>query len=183
LRRDGFTLRSIDEVARTLNQLKLGKVDVQVLQSPTGHVALLAGLINGELRADPPANVVIFLGPRERFHDKVPAKALEAHNGASPRFLYLAYHAPRPVQAGLAGDQGSDIASGTLLGGDIPYDPGIYDNPSSRKAVRGVLPDSPERLPDTVSMAVGALKGKTLDIDSPSQFAKAIQTIEQPAGR
>lgn len=46
-----------------------------------------------------------------------------------------------------------------------------------------MLPDSPERLPDTVSEAVGTLKGKTLDIETPSQFAKAIQTIERPAGK
>jgi hypothetical protein len=182
LRRDGFTLESIDEVARTLNELKLGKVDVQVLQSRTGHLDLLAGLINRELRADPPADVVIFLGPRERYHDKLPAKALEPHSGAAPRFLYLACRAPRQVQGGLAGDQGSDVASGMLLDMTPAWD-GVKDNPTSRKPVRGVIPDSPERLPDTVSLVVGALKGKTLDIDSPSQFAKAIQAIERPGGR
>ncbi len=182
LRRDGFTLQSMDEVARTLNELKLGKVDVQVLQRRTGHVDLLAGLIDGELRADPPPDVVIFLGPRERFHDKLQAKALEPHSGASPRFLYLACHSPRQVQGGLAGDLGSDVASGTLLDISPTYD-GVYDNPTSRKPVRGVIPDSPERLPDTVSLAVGVLKGKTLDIDSPSQFAKAIQAIERTKGR
>lgn len=182
LRRDGFTLQSIDEVARTLNQLKLGKVDVQVLASRTGHVDLLAGLINGELRADPPPDVVIFLGPRERFHDRVSAKALQPHSGAAPRFLYLACHAPRLVQGGVVGDQGSDIASGMLLDVTPAWD-GVKDNPTSRKPVRALIPDSPERLPDTVSLAVGTLKGKTLDIDSPSQFAQAIQVIERPAGR
>ncbi|MDR3697988.1 MAG: hypothetical protein P4L56_00050 [Candidatus Sulfopaludibacter sp.] len=170
LRRDGFTLQSIDEVARTLNQLKLGKVDVQVLQSRTGHVDLLAGLINGELRADPPSDVVIFLGPRERFHDKLPAKSVEPHSGAAPLFLYLSCRAPQPVEGGLTGDQGSDIASGKLLDGYLLSD-------------RLVIPDSPERLPDTVSQAVGELKGKALDIDSPSQFATAIEAIERPVSR
>jgi hypothetical protein len=139
LRRDGFTLQSIDEVARTLNELKLGKVDVQVLQSRTGHVDLLERLINGELRAEPPPDVVIFLGPRERFHDKVPAQALEPHSGASARFLYLACHSPRQVQGGLAGDQGSDVASGVLLDQTPAWD-GVKDNPHVSKTSAGPDP-------------------------------------------
>jgi hypothetical protein len=40
----------------------------------------------------------------------------------------------------------------------------------------------PEGVPDTLTHAIGELKGRTLRIDSPQQFAKAIREIER-AGR
>lgn len=185
-RRDGFTLDSLDELAGSLNQLELAKVEYQVLQSRTGYLDLLAHLINQELRAQPHSDAVIFLGPRERYHEKLPADALDKSRGALPRFFFLPYQEPRalpntkgvpaledPIVGGPGGVPGMRSAPDMMSGPDLGGDNGV------NITIDRAIPDSPERLPDTVSLAVARLKGKTIAIQSPSQFAKAIEQIER----
>src|ERR1022692_3268551 len=198
-RRDGFTLDSLDEVAGSLDQLQLAKVDYQALQFPTGHLDLLARLINQELRAEPPSDAVIFLGPRERFHEKLAADALDKSRGEVPRFFFLPYQAPldlpdpqaprtlRDPMSGPGGRGGvrgggtpSLLSAPDMMSGPPPGDRG--DDTSGgwgAGSLRTTLPDSQERLPDTVSLAVARLKGKTIPLQSPDQFAKAIEQIER----
>jgi len=66
-------------------------VDYHVLQNPHGHVDFLAGLINLELRAEVPSDVVVILGPETRYVDKLPQAALEDPNGAAPQFFNLQF--------------------------------------------------------------------------------------------
>lgn len=133
-RQDNFVPQSLDQVAQSINTVELGKVDFQVLQNRGGHLDLLADLINGEITAQTPSDVVLFLGPMARFSDKVPSEELEKPAGATPRFYYLQY--------------------------------------------RSLFPQ-PSVLPDVITHAVAKLKGKTLVIHSPGDFAKAIDQVER----
>lgn len=133
-RQENFVLQSLDQVAQTINAVELGKVDYQVLQNRSGHLDLLADLVNGELTAQTPSDVVLFLGPMARFSDKAPSEELEKPPGATPRFYYLQYRPNFP---------------------------------------------QPSTLPDVITHAVAKLKGKTLVIHSPGDFAKAIDQVER----
>ena len=56
-----------------------------------GHVGLLAGLMNEELRAEAPSDVVVILGPETRYVDKLPQAALEEPRGRAPQFFNLQF--------------------------------------------------------------------------------------------
>ena len=134
LRQDAFAPGALGRVAQALNGTELGLVDYHVLQNPRGHVDLLAGLVNLELRAEPPSDVVVFLGPETRYVDKLPATALEEPIGAAPQFFDLQF---RPY-----------FRAGATL-------------------------------PDSISQATAKVKGKTIIIRTPADFAKAIEQIER----
>jgi hypothetical protein len=134
LRQDALAPGALGRVAQALDGIELGLVDYHVLQNPKGHVDFLAGLMNQELRAETPSDVVVFLGPETRYEDKLPQAALEDPHGAAPQFFNLQF---RPYfRAGLG-------------------------------------------LPDSISRATARLKGKTIIIRTPADFAKAIEQIER----
>ena len=91
LRQDAFAPNALGRVAQALNGTELGLVDYHVLQNRHGHVDFLAGLINQELRAETPSDVVVFLGPETRFVDKLPPTALAEPAGAPPQFFDLQF--------------------------------------------------------------------------------------------
>jgi hypothetical protein len=126
-------------VAQSIEQLQLGLVDVQVLQNRGGHVALLTDLVNRELNAPHPSDVVLFLGPMSRYLDKIPESWLDRPGGEGPRFFYLQYRSP--------------------------------------------FVQMQSTLPDTISSAVSKLRGKTLIIRTPGDFAKAIDQLEKRAAK
>jgi hypothetical protein len=88
-RKDGFTLDSLDQVSASINSMELGLVDVETLQNPQGHVDLIAAMVNQEIHATQPSDVVVFLGPMARYEDKVPRQSLEKAPGPLPRFFYF----------------------------------------------------------------------------------------------
>jgi hypothetical protein len=88
-RKDGFTLDSLDQVSAAINSMELDLVDVETLQNRQGHVDLIAGMVNQEIRATEPSDVVVFLGPMARYEDKIPRQAVEKTPGPSPRFFYF----------------------------------------------------------------------------------------------
>jgi hypothetical protein len=57
-------------------------------------VDLLADLINQEVNADPPSDVVLFLGPMSRFFDRVPDSAVSKPSAGGPQFFYFQYRSP-----------------------------------------------------------------------------------------
>ena len=176
-RSENFGLESLNDVARTLNQIQLAKVDYQVLLDRTGHIDLLAQLINRELRAKPPSDIVVFLGPRERFHDKFPDRVLDKRRGSRPRFFFLAYQLPVPLlSVPHAGER--DVSFGGI---DLPDGP--QPERSMRRSGDLIITTAPEGLVDTLSRAIGKLKGKTMTVESPRQFAKAIREIDRLASR
>jgi hypothetical protein len=88
-RQEEFTPQSFGRVAESFDTLQLDLVDYRVLQKRSGHLDLLADLLNGELKAREPSDVVLFLGPLARFTEKVPSQELETPQGSPPRFYYF----------------------------------------------------------------------------------------------
>ncbi len=134
LRQDAFAPDAMDQVAQSLNGLELGRVDYHVLQNPRGHVDFLAGLMNLELRAEAPSDVVVILGPETRYVDNLPHAALEEPRGAVPQFFNFQFRL-------------------YLRGGPT--------------------------LPDSIALATAKVKGKTIVIRTPADFARAIEQIER----
>ena len=88
-RKEGFLLRDMAQVSQAMNNIELGLVDFQVLQNKRGHVDLLTDLVNREIEAQPPSDVVLFLGPMTRFFDRVPQASLEKPAEHGPQFYYF----------------------------------------------------------------------------------------------
>ena len=91
LRRDGFDPEALDQVAQSMNALELGSVDYTVLQNRGGHLQLLAELVNREITATEPSDVVVFIGPMSRYWDKLPQANLEKARDAPPHFFYFQF--------------------------------------------------------------------------------------------
>ncbi|MGD0867916.1 MAG: hypothetical protein ABSB88_00070 [Bryobacteraceae bacterium] len=104
-RSDSFSVDAIGQVARAIDALELSTVDVHILQNPTGHIDLLAGLINQELRAPAPAPTIILLGPLSRFTGRIPEGSLEKRPAASRFFYVQCRPVPRPI---IPVDSGAD---------------------------------------------------------------------------
>jgi hypothetical protein len=136
-RQDSFVPQAMGQVARSIGALELGLVNYSVLQNRGGHLDLLADLVNAEVAAKEPSDVVLFLGPQARTYDKVPRDELEKPQGAAPRFFYFQYR------------------------------PGFLQQQAA--------------LPDTINHTVNRLKGKTVVIRTPGEFAKAIGQLERQA--
>jgi hypothetical protein len=133
-RKEGFLLQDMAQVFQAMTNIELGLVDFQVLQNKRGHVDLLADLVNREIEAQPPSDVVLFLGPRTRYFDRVPQASLEKPAGHGPEFYYFQI---------------------------VPF--------LSPEAALG----------DSIKSAVSRLGGKTIQIHTPGEFAKAIERLEK----
>jgi len=99
LREDAISAGVLDDVAQSVANLQFGAVDYHILQNPGGPAGLLARLINQEIRAQPPSDVVLFLGPRIGYADKLPPDALAAAQGEKPRFFNFQYFPFRGANA------------------------------------------------------------------------------------
>ena len=88
-RKDDFLLSNMPDVAQSMNSVELSTVDYKVLQNRRGHVELLADLVNREIKADPPPDLVLFLGPTSRYFDRIPAEVLQPPAGRAPKFMNL----------------------------------------------------------------------------------------------
>lgn len=194
LRRDSFSRDWLGEVIQTLNQLQLAKVDYSIAQSRTGHLDLLARLINQELCSASPSDAVVILGPRERYHDKLPPGALATAGDGAPKFFFLAHGLPRPLSesnaaagSGAGGGRGGrfgplspvPLTQSGDMAGPQPGD-GSYD---MHGAIRSDVPTSSGSLPDSVTLAVRSLRGEIFDIKSPADFVKAVHEIERVTRR
>ena len=134
---DKFARASIDEVAKSINELELGLVDIKVLQNRRGHMELLTEMLEHEISADDPSEVVVFLGPATRYFDKLPPSSLDSAAVTASRFMFFQMHPP-------------------FRGGPPPD----------------------ANFPDSISQTIARLKGKTLHIRTPGDFAKAIRQLE-----
>ena len=90
-RQESFSPKALDQVQQAISNVQLGVVDYRVLQNRHGHVDLLANLINAEVHAKEPSDVVLFLGPTARYADSMPQDALERLDAGSPQFFYFQY--------------------------------------------------------------------------------------------
>lgn len=89
---DHFDRLGFLKLSQELQNLELGTVSYDALRRQT-WTRLLARLVNRELTADPPANAVVFLGPRVHMFLKVPSEMIEAREGArDPQFFDFKYY-------------------------------------------------------------------------------------------
>jgi len=171
-REEGFTLEAIDRMVTAIREVELSEVDYQVLLKPKGYVDLLADLLNQEIRAPEPSDAVIFLGSRERYLDRIPPAVLDRPGQTAPRFFYLRY---RPVPAfyrRAAPTPAPNSPVGARRGG-ISGDMGAITFPAS-------FSDGPA---DIIEQAVKQLKGKTIPVHTPGEFAKALLEVQRQARR
>ena len=89
---ENFTRSSIDDVAKSINELELGLVDIKVLQNRRGHVELITEILEREISARHPSDVVLFIGPGTRYFDRLPPSALEGTAKTSSRFMFFQLH-------------------------------------------------------------------------------------------
>src|ERR1035437_1424726 len=61
LRREAFALADLNQVTAAMEKWRLGPVDYHALQRGDGSVDIVAGLINEQLRADPPPDMVVLV--------------------------------------------------------------------------------------------------------------------------
>lgn len=93
VRQDPFDASGWDKLVRSAARLELGTVSYQVLQQRRGHADLLTRLVDEELNAPEPPDVVLFLGPTARQDEKLRLPRTETEGGR-PLFIYFEY---RPV--------------------------------------------------------------------------------------
>ena len=170
LRREGFRAEALSEVAAALRQVP-DTIDVAALRFRTGFISLLAGLLNRELRAQPPADAVIFLGARECFTDSFPNHLLDRRRDPLPRFYFLACRLPRP--SGIPGPY--SVADASFGGIELTDDSAAER--AMRRSATIVVSSPPAGTPDTLSRAIAKLGGKTFTVETPAQFAKAVRVL------
>jgi hypothetical protein len=87
-----FNREGFRELARSLQSLELGSVSYKVLQQQEGSAQLLTRLLNAELMASDPADMVVFLGPNNRLKDRVPKEMTQGGQGKRrPQLFYVEY--------------------------------------------------------------------------------------------
>ena len=157
LRQDGFTLKDIEKAAHAANSSNHWVTTVRELQDRPGPWGLLAQLIRREIHAQDPSDAVLFLGPRLAPLGKMPAHLLENEKTSAQRVFYLQYRlSANPIYYGVSADMGNKPPPISRLDGGL----------------------SPE-VSDPIDLLVARLKGKTLMVHSPVDFAKSVETIRQ----
>jgi hypothetical protein len=159
LRQNGFTLKDMDKAAHAANDTDHWVVTVSELQNRPSRLGLLANLIERETDAREKSDLVVFLGPQIASSGNMPPHFLDSEKGAEVRFLYLQYR---------------------LSPNGIFYStpPEMTSNPVGILGV-GTARRPPPEGADIIDLTVARLKGKTLAVHSPLDFAKAVEAIKR----
>ena len=91
-RKDDFQPRDFDAVSHAINGIELGTVDYKVLSETRGHVDMVTDLISKSVEESKP-DVVIFVGPKPRYLDKVGKEDLPARSSDAPLFYNVQFRA------------------------------------------------------------------------------------------
>jgi hypothetical protein len=166
LRFEAFSLADLNQVTAAMEKWRLGPVDYHALQRGDGGVDIVAGLINEQLGADPPPDLVVFVdpGPQVRVPDGGARRALKISDGARPRFFALQFGPP---------------AFSAVWGRGRTAPPHPSAKADTSPTHHGFPPPSGR---DKIRPAVSRLGGKTFFLNSPGQLPKAVAEIEQRAG-
>lgn len=162
LRQEDFTLRDLAKAAHAANNTDHWAVTVRELQDQLTKWGMLANLVEREAGSEERPDAVLFLGPRMGPLERMPAHLFDGAKGVPLRFFYLQYRlSAEPIPYSVPEDMGPRPADGS-----IPP----LSQPDDRMA--------PE-VSDPIDLAVARLKGRTLKIHSPSEFAKAVEAVRQ----
>src|SRR5262249_37047505 len=155
----------IESVTRAVNDLQLATIDYSVLSDPSGGVAMLASMVDAELRD---ADTVIVLGPEGRVRVPLPASLPERPFTA--RLFYFDYQR----RTGFASSPLPPISPNGRgpRGRGGPGGPGRGGGPGGRGPGPGGAPPS-----DTIRQLVKRRKGIVLDVRAPADFARAVRRV------
>jgi hypothetical protein len=179
-RKDNFTLQELTAVQDAIFDLQLATVDVHQL-SPTGPQEFLQRLVGSELTAKDRTDEIVFLGPHSRLTDK-PAMNARNYPSPLPKFLYLQYVPPKRLSSRTRSqDEFAKLGHNTAV--DRAYNSRTGNDQSGTGAY--VIPDPKEldalstpafQAPrDSIDYLVGDLKGKTVIVSTPTEFAGAVR--------
>ena len=90
-RDEQFDRTGFRRLGRALRELELGTISYSVLKRQRGWAELLTNLTNQEVQSEAPSDLVIFLGPVTRLHEKIPLADLQPAMGNRPRFFDFEY--------------------------------------------------------------------------------------------
>jgi hypothetical protein len=189
LRKDGFTLAALPEVAQALNAVQPATVDYRTLENPHSTADFIEKLVNTEIHAAEPSDAVVFLGPKSIYKDK-PSPDFGLPPGAKQRFFYLVC-SPWGI-LGSSGPHGTSWSGQgeTLSLQNHPSTPYAYEAPRDVAPPGGPAPGNfwsrwlpgPNTGPDSIQYTVDQLKGKTMMVDSVVSFAEAADEISRISG-
>jgi hypothetical protein len=160
LRKEGFTPADIEDVSRAIDAIQLSMVDYKTLQNAGGSVGLLTNLIRTELQASEPSGEVVFLGPQARTRKAIPKDDFEKSDRGATRIFYVQYW-PLPRTRGGRSGTGNGIPAGMGRAVSFWPSPAFSDFMAS----------------DSIAQAVGRLKGDTIVVRTPDDFANAIRRM------
>lgn len=164
LRQDGFTLKDMGKAAHAANNLDHWTVTVGELQEQRSPWALLERLMQSEIYAQKQSDAVLILGPRMEPFEKMPAHLFpKREKDAKPPLFYMQYRlTAEPVYYSAPRNMANKPADETMQGAAFGADP----RPT---------PD----VSDPVELLVARLKGKILQVHSPTEFTKALDAIRR----
>jgi hypothetical protein len=157
-RSNGFVAAEIGQLARDLHAMQFATVDFRALANRKGPAEFVAGLIKHELWEPEPASAVIFLGPLARFNEEVPKSAIKAAR-AGPKFFYVQYRALGMDSLAIpsAGEAYPCLGEATCIS---------LSGPAALAEIR-----------DTITSAMGVLKGPVFIVRTPEEFMHALAQI------
>ncbi len=163
--REGLKPEDLDGIAAAIEAGR-DHARNQDLLSQTDIWELLADLLHRERRAQPPPDLVLFLGVRNPAWFRIPPHFLEGEPSQSGRVFYLQYTGCTEL-LWLPPDNINGLAPSHRF--------------PNRRCPANDLPGGD--LPDSIEQTVRLLKGQTLPFYSPAGLAQAIKAIKQAAGR
>jgi len=172
---DDFAAKDLEKAIAALNQLQLARVDYRTLQKPAGPAGLLVDLVRAELTGPKSPDALILLGPRSPIQDDIPPEALDKFPAAIPGLFYLQYQPALALRAGPAPGPLGRNRSPSSIARNGPLTPG--------RSADGTFAGAPPGGPDSIEKLLGRLKGKTISVITPHDFADAIRRIEAGIGR
>lgn len=156
-RQDDFTLHDVNHIIHLGDVLESEPGIDSFVRNPAGVWSLLAGLVDREIRAEPPSDAVIFLGvPMGSV--KTPSLPFQ-RSAPTPHFFYLQY---RPNRLRLPVD---------------PWNTPIL--PQSRADPYGNDPHLPPEPLDCIGDWIRRVHGKLLTIYTPVDFNQAVKKIDR----
>lgn len=182
-RQSGFRQEDIDRVTQVLTDVGPGTMDVYSLASVKSSLDMVAGLLNRELTGPAPPDVILFLGPPGLAYNRAAAKAVRTQQKIAPLIFYIEHIGPvwyrRSDGAGVYGiDQESPAPAPPAID-DGTINTGSSNGMPFPKAQMRTKPASSANNEDfnTIRITVAALKGKTLLVQRPLDFARALQNV------
>jgi len=166
-RQDNFQPSDLNSATDGVHNLLRGAVDYHILQHATGDADLLADLVNRELQAAEPSDAVILVSTWSpsvhRVAPGVMATLPRDRGGALQRYFYIRYV---PTSSSRCWAPCIDMPSSQVTA-ETPMCPCSLTPPKG----------SPGNPVDMIGSLVATLKGTTLNVRSPADFAKAIRAI------